>query len=40
MEVVPNSFCSALQEEYTEQQQSGMVIKYHSESLFTFFIFA
>ena len=37
MEVIPNSSFSALQE---EQQQSGMVIKYHSESPFTFFIFS
>ena len=40
MEVVSDSFRSALQEEYSEQQQSGMVIKYHSKSPFMFFIFS
>ena len=40
MEVISNSFHSDLQEEHSEQQHSGMVIKYHNEFPFTFFIFS
>ena len=40
MEVIPDSSHSSLQEGYSKQQQSRMVIIYHNESTFTFFIFS